>query len=86
MDKFRKKIDRIDEQLVKLIDERMELAFELGKLKKEQGRGVLDGDREKEVFEKLKTLPKQTVRDDEIETLYKKIIQISRLHGERGMH
>ena len=34
MDKIRKKIDKIDEQLVKLLDERMGLAFELGKLKK----------------------------------------------------
>lgn len=85
MERFRKKIDKIDEQLVKLLDERMELAFELGKLKKEKGRGVFDASREKEVYDKLKALPKQTIRDDEIETLYQEIIRISRLHGERGM-
>ena len=85
MDRFRKKIDRIDEQLVKLLDERMELAFELGKLKKEKGRSVFDANREKEVFETLQALPKQTIRDNEIEDLYKEIIRISRLHGERGM-
>lgn len=85
MDKFRKKIDRIDEQLVKLLDERMELAFELGKLKKQKGKDVFDAGREKEVFDKLEALPKQTIRDDEIEKLYKEIIRISRLHGERGM-
>ena len=85
MDRFRKKIDKIDEQLVKLLDERMELAFELGKLKKEHGRDVLDEGREKEVFEKLQALPKQTVRDDEIRELYELIIKISRLHGKRGL-
>jgi chorismate mutase/prephenate dehydratase len=85
MERFRKKIDKIDEQLVKLLDERMELAFELGKLKKEKGLGVFDGSREKEVFEKLKALPKQTIRDDEIIALYEEIIRISRMHGERGM-
>lgn len=85
MDKFRKKIDKIDEQLVKLLDERMELAFELGKLKKEKDKGVFDADREKEVFEKLQALPKQTIRDNEIKDLYEEIIRISRLHGERGM-
>lgn len=85
MDRFRKKIDKIDEQLVKLLDERMELAFELGKLKKEKGLGVFDGTREKQVFEKLKALPKQTIRDNEIKELYEQIIRISRLHGERGM-
>lgn len=85
MERFRKKIDKIDEQLVKLLDERMELAFELGKLKKEKGRGVFDASREKEVYEKLKALPKQTIRDDEIVALYEEIIRISRMHGERGM-
>ena len=85
MDRFRKKIDRIDEQLVKLLDERMGLAFELGKLKKSEGRGVLDTDRETEVFNKLQALPKQTIRDSEIKELFEQSIHISRLHGERGM-
>ncbi len=85
MDRFRKKIDKVDEQLVKLLDERMGLAFELGKLKKSGGRGVFDANREEEVFNKLQDLPKQTIRDDEIKELYEQIIRISRLHGERGM-
>ncbi|MCK4531185.1 MAG: chorismate mutase [Candidatus Marinimicrobia bacterium] len=85
MDRFRKKIDKIDEQLVKLLDERMGLAFELGKLKKFDGRDVFDANREEEVFNKLQDLPKQTIRDNEIKELYEQIIRISRLHGERGM-
>ena len=85
MDRFRKKIDKIDEQVVKLLDERMGLAFELGKLKKSAGRGVFDANREEEVFNKLQVLPKQTIRDGEIKELYEQIIRISRLHGERGM-
>lgn len=85
MDRFRKKIDKVDEQLVKLLDERMGLAFELGKIKKSEGRSVFDANREEEVFNKLQDLPKQTIRDDEIKELYEQIIRISRLHGERGM-
>ncbi|MCF7833492.1 MAG: chorismate mutase [Candidatus Marinimicrobia bacterium] len=85
MDKIRKKIDKLDEQLVKLLDERMGLAFELGKLKKSEGRDVLDTAREVEVFNKLQALPKETIRDDEIKELYEQIIRISRLHGKRGM-
>lgn len=85
MERFRKKIDKIDEQLVKLLDERMGLAFELGKLKKSDGHDVFDANREEEVFDKLQALPKQTIRDDEIKELYEQIIRISRLHGKRGM-
>lgn len=85
MDKIRKKIDKIDEQIVKLLDERMGLAFELGKLKKELMREVLDEGREKEVYDKLKALPKECIRDDEVKELYEEIIRISRQHGKRGM-
>ena len=85
MDRFRKKIDKIDEQLVKLLDERMGLAFELGKMKKDEDKEVFDADREKEVFERLNALPKECIRDDEIKELYEQIIRISRLHGKRGM-
>lgn len=85
MDKYRKKIDKIDEQLVQLLDERMGLAFEIGKLKKEKNLAVLDAAREREVFDKLNALPKETIRDDELRELYEHIIAISRRHGERGM-
>ncbi len=85
MDRFRKKIDKIDEQLVKLLDERMGLAFELGKMKKDKGKDVFDANREEEIFERLNALPKECIRDDEIKELYEQIIRISRLHGKRGM-
>ncbi|MBN2780865.1 MAG: chorismate mutase [Candidatus Marinimicrobia bacterium] len=86
MDKFRKKIDRIDDKLVKLLDERMGLAFEIGRVKKEKKLQVLDAGREKEVFEHIESLPKETIRDDEVKELFEHIITISRRHGERGLH
>ena len=85
MDKLRKRIDKIDEQIVKLLDERMGLAYEIGKLKKEKGRGVFDGSREDEVFNHLQTLPKECICDDEVKELYEHIITISRKHGKRGL-
>lgn len=85
MEKLRKKIDRIDEQIVKLLDERMGLAFEIGKVKKAKSRAVFDGSREDEVFAKLKALPKECIRDDEVKELYEHIITISREHGKRGL-
>jgi monofunctional chorismate mutase len=85
MEKLRKRIDHIDEQLVKLLDERMGLAFEIGKIKKDASLPVYDPEREKAVFEKLRELPKISIRDDELRELYELIIRISRRHGERGM-
>ena len=45
---YRKQIDRIDEQLVKLFDERMEVAGRLAEYKKENSLPVLDVRRERE--------------------------------------
>jgi chorismate mutase/prephenate dehydratase len=84
MEKYRKKIDKIDEQLTRLLDERMGLSFEIGKIKKEKNMPVYVPEREKEIFERLRTLPKETIRDEELEELFRQIIRISRLHGERG--
>lgn len=85
MDKLRKRIDHIDEQLVKLLDERMGLAFEIGRCKKEKALPVLDAGREADVYEHLKALPKISIRDDELQELFEHIIRISRSHGARGM-
>lgn len=85
MEKLRKRIDHIDEQLVKLLDERMELAFEIGRFKKEKGLPVLDAGREAEVFANLRALPKISIRDDELQELFEHIIRISRSHGARGI-
>lgn len=85
MDKLRKKIDHIDEQIVKLLDERMGLAFEIGKIKKTEELPVYDAGREEQVYTRLRELPKVSIRDDELRELYEHIIRISRRHGERGM-
>lgn len=85
MDKLRKRIDHIDEQIVKLLDERMSLAFEIGQIKKTEGLPVYDAGREEQVYARLHELPKVSIRDDELRDLYEHIIRISRRHGERGM-
>ncbi len=85
MKELRDQIDRIDEELLKLLDERMGLAFEIGRIKKEKGLPVLDSGREAEVYARLKALAKSNIRDEELEELFGHIIRISREHGLRGM-
>jgi chorismate mutase len=48
----RKRIDAIDEQIMKLLSERVEISKEAGKLKRRYGRPVLDQKRESEVYAK----------------------------------
>ncbi|MFO7841764.1 MAG: chorismate mutase [Fidelibacterota bacterium] len=81
----REKIDSIDKKLVELLDKRMGLAEEIGKIKKEKALPVYDARREKEVLDKLTDLPKKAIETEELRELFKHIILISRRHGEKGM-
>ena len=47
---LRSELDRIDAQLVPLLEQRMETAAAVGRLKRAQGLAVLDADREAQVL------------------------------------
>ena len=47
MDQYRKEIDRIDAEIARLLDQRLDVAAEIGKYKQERGLPVLDAAREK---------------------------------------
>jgi len=53
LEHLRKRIDEIDHQLVKLLNERAAVVIDIGKLKSKTGTPVYAPDREKEVFEKI---------------------------------
>ncbi|MFW6040955.1 MAG: chorismate mutase [Thermoplasmatota archaeon] len=48
---LRKRIDKIDERIIELLEERAEVAEKIGDIKEEEGIPVIDTDREKEVLE-----------------------------------
>lgn len=53
LENLREEIDAIDEEVVKLIDKRMQVVREIGKLKKEKNLQPLDEKRWQEVLEKI---------------------------------
>jgi len=53
LDHLRKRIDEIDHQLVKLLNERAAVVVDVGKLKSKTGSPVYAPEREKQVFEKI---------------------------------
>ncbi len=56
LDKLRKQIDHLDEKLIKLLNERIGVALEIGKTKKEQGGEIYVPSREKAVFDRVAAL------------------------------
>ncbi len=54
MEELRQMIDKVDEQIIRLLIAREELVEKIGKLKKEGGIEILDRKREDEIKEKIK--------------------------------
>jgi chorismate mutase len=71
---IRKKLDKIDYQIIKLLDSRMELALKSKKFK----QSVEDVKREQEIFEKIKNQSGGLIDSTFCENLYKEIITESK--------
>ena len=91
LDDLRKDIDRIDEVLVRLLNERARVACEVGRLKKEEGIAVYQPDREKQVLEHVRGIASEgPLGPEAISRLFERIIDEARrlerrvVHGEMG--
>ena len=52
LEEIREKIDKLDSQLVKLLEERLHIVQEVAQFKKLTGKKIFDEKREKEVIQK----------------------------------
>ncbi|WP_456401476.1 prephenate dehydratase [Persephonella sp.] len=59
LEELRNKIDRIDEEILRLLNERAKLAQEVGHIKKENNLPIYVPSREKEIFERLVSINKK---------------------------
>ena len=64
MDQYRKEIDRIDAEIARLLDERLDVAAEIGRYKLERGLPVLDAAREKKKIDSLFNILNYFSRDN----------------------
>lgn len=75
LDKLRKQIDKLDEKLIELLNERVNVALEIGKTKKEQGGEIYVPSREKAVFDKISALNKAgPLPDKSVRAIYREIM------------
>jgi len=73
-DNWRQRIDEIDLELTKLLNERMSCALQIGQIKKMYGRPIRDVEREQALIQKLKDANKGPMRDETIEEIFRRII------------
>jgi chorismate mutase/prephenate dehydratase len=77
-EKLRARIDRLDEQLVKLLAERADVAEAVGKLKRSQGGAAFDPGRERAVQKRLARLSRGRFPAPALEAVFREIVSASR--------
>lgn len=82
LDDLRKRIDLLDESLVRLLNARAACALEIGRLKREMGMPIYQPTREAEVLAHVQTLNNGPLDDQVIKRLFERIIDEAR-HLER---
>jgi chorismate mutase len=78
IDRWRKEIDAIDEQLVKLLNERSKCAIELGRIKRELDMPIYSPQRESEVIAHVTGVNPGPLDSDAMRRLFERIIDESR--------
>ena len=74
LDEHRNQIDAIDSQMVKLLNERLQHALAIGKIKLEQGGSIYAPHREKAVFDRVCALNEGPLPDDSLRAIYREIM------------
>jgi chorismate mutase-like protein len=87
LDDLRADIDRVDEVLVRLLNERARVACEIGRVKKEQGIELYQPDREKQVLAHVRSVASEgPLGADAIARLFERIIDEARRLERRMIH
>lgn len=78
INELRKEIDRLDNELLRIFNERAGLALQIGEIKKGLGLPVYDPAREKRIFQRMKDANPGPLDDQAIVRLFERVIDESR--------
>ncbi len=85
LEKYRKKIDEIDDRLLSLLEERMELVKEVAKLKKSSHLPVIDFKRERAILDRLSSRGRGILPVVTLHNIYREILGASRSYQTASM-
>ncbi|PIU83621.1 MAG: prephenate dehydratase, partial [Elusimicrobia bacterium CG06_land_8_20_14_3_00_38_11] len=83
IEKIRSKIDKVDEGILKLLNERVKLAIEIGKIKSKKREDIFVPIREKEIISNLKNLNKGPITGEALSDIFREILNVSRSIQEK---
>ena len=75
---YRREINRLDSELLRIFNERAALALKIGEIKKQHGIPVYDPEREKRIFETMSSANPGPLENDAITRLFERVIDESR--------
>lgn len=78
IDAIRREIDRLDNELLRIFNERAALALSIGEIKKDLGLPVYDPAREQRIFERMRAANPGPLDDGAIVRMFERVIDESR--------
>ena len=75
---WRLKIDELDRQLVRLINERAHCADEIGKLKRNSSLPIYEPDRERIIFENIQRENRGPLTEVQLRQIYERLVDVMR--------
>jgi monofunctional chorismate mutase len=78
LQELRREIQKLDTEIVRLIDRRMSIVRQIANLKKGTGLPILDAAREDAVFTHVVNQPHDEIGTDNLKLFYQTILEISR--------
>ncbi|HGJ9625477.1 TPA: chorismate mutase [Streptococcus pneumoniae] len=85
LDIIRQEIDQIDDQIVKLLEERMHLVEGVVAYKKASGKPILDTNREEVIFEKVRSRVEDKRYQETIVATFSDILKRSRDYQDQNI-
>jgi chorismate mutase/prephenate dehydratase len=76
--KRRKELDLINQKLLTLLNQRLRITLEIGKVKKEMGRKIHDAEREKEILDRLKRKNRGPLKEKDLRKIFTTIMKVCR--------
>jgi chorismate mutase len=78
IDELRQEIDRLDGELLRMFNQRAQLALHIGAIKKERGLPIYDPNREHRIFERMREQNPGPLDNQAIVRLFERVIDESR--------
>jgi chorismate mutase / prephenate dehydratase len=84
LEQLRKKIDRIDRQLLQLLNRRASLALQIGRWKRRKDRPIFDGNRENAVLRRTIRSNGGPLSAPAVRAIFREILRTSRRLQKKG--